>query len=267
MTTPGPAIHVVDPGAALRRTFHDAFTAEHLAEPLVSYDFDRPAEAVAMMMAARDFDVAGVRFGGVVGGWVLRSELDAGGQLDDHVHDLDADQVIGAGLSFGELVPRLADEEFLFVSALGAVGGIVTRADLQKAPLRMWMFGVLTLLEFQLAREITTRFPDGSWCELLSAARVERAEALQAERRRRNEHLELVDCLSFGDKGWVLSKVPEVLDRLEIPSRRVARQRIKELEELRNRLAHGHDVATGDLPVMARLATRLEFLLQAATEG
>ena len=92
------------------------------------------------------------------------------------------------------------------------------------------------------------------------------ARRLQTERRRRNELLDLVDCLSFGDKGWILSKVPEVLERVEIPSRRVARERIKELEQLRNRLAHGHDVVSADLPVMARLALRLERTLAAEVE-
>jgi len=257
---------VIDPGAALRRTFRDAFTAENVAEPLVSYDFDRRSDAVSMLMAARDFDVAGVRFGGVVGGWVRRSEL-VGGQLDDHVRDITADQVVSARLPLAELVPRLADRQFLFVSALGAVGGIVTQADLQKAPMRMWLFGVLTLVETLLGRTIRVRFGADGWRELLSEARLERAEALQAERRRRNEHLDLVDCLSFGDKGWILSKVPEVLEQLEIPSRRVARERIKGLEQLRNRLAHGHDVVAADLPVMARLAMRLEMLLEAAVEA
>lgn len=253
---------VVDSGAGLRRTFRDAFTAENLVEPLVSYDFDRSADAIAMLMAARDFDVAGVRFAGVVGGWVRRAELD-GGQLDDHAHDLTPADVVDARTPLSDLVPRLADREFVFVAALGAVSGIVTTADLQKPPLRMWLFGVLTLIEAQLARRIRDRFPDDTWRDTLSAARVARAEGLQAERRRRNEHLELIDCLSFGDKGWILSKVPEVLEQLEIPSRRVARERIKELEQLRNRLAHGHDVVACDLPVMARLATRLERLLEA----
>ncbi len=257
---------VVDPGAALRRTFQDAFSAEHLAEPLVSYDFDQTADAVSALMSARDFDVAGVRFGGVVGGWVRRAELD-GGHLDDHVHDLDRELVVSARLPLAELVPRLADREFLFVSVFGAVGGIVTTADLQKAPVRMWLFGVLTLLETQLEREVRTRFPGGGWRELLSVARFDRAQRLQLERERRNERLDLIDCLSFGDKGWILSKVPEVLDQLEIPSRRVARERVKQLEQLRNRLAHGHDVVAQDLPVMARLATRLERLLDAAVQS
>ncbi len=257
---------VVDAGAALRRTFRDAFGAEHVAEPLVSYDFDQSAQAVAALMLARDFDVAGVRFGGVVGGWVRRSEL-VDGHLDDHVHDLDSDLVVSARLPLAELVPRLADREFLFVSVFGAVGGIVTTADLQKAPVRMWLFGVLTLIESQLEREVRTRFPDGSWRDLLSTARVERAQQLQLERERRNERLDLIDCLSFGDKAWVLSKVPEVLEQLEIPSRRAARERVKELEQLRNRLAHGHDVVAQDLPVMARLATRLERLLEAEVKA
>jgi len=263
LTDTDPAGLVVDPGAGLRRTFHDAFMVEHLAEPLVSYDFDQPAATVAMLMEARDFDVAGVRFGGMVGGWVARAELDDG-RVDDTVHDLRADEIVSARLPLGELVPRLVDREFVLVSALGAVGGIVTRSDLQKAPLRMWLFGILTLLESQFAREIRARFPGDDWRAMLSETRIARAEELQAERRRRNEHLELVDCLSFGDKGWILSKVPEVLERLKIPSRSEARKRIKDLEQLRNRLAHGHEVVTADLPVLGRLAARLELFLEAA---
>jgi hypothetical protein len=259
-----PVIPVVHLGSALHRTFHDAFSAEHVAEPLVSYDFDQPSSAVASLMTARDFDVAGVRFAGVICGWVHRSELDSG-LLQDHVHEISPDEVVSDRSPFCELVPRLADREFVLVSALGAIGGIVTRADLQKAPVRMWLFGVLTLIEAQLGNEIRQRFADGGWREMLSPSRIRNAEELQAERRRRKEDLELIDCLNLGDKGWILSKVPEILAQLEIPSRRAARERIKELEQLRNRLAHGHEMATVDLPVMARLATRLEMLLESAT--
>jgi len=251
----------VDPFDSLRRLFQHGFTVEDLAEPLVSYDFDQPAAAVRRLMAFRDFDVAGIRAGGVVGAWVRGAEL-VDGTCADHMHAIQVEDVVPARMPLAELLPHLETREFALVSAFGAVAGIVTRADLQKPAVRMWVFGLLTLLEQATMAGIRRRFPRDSWRGLLSASRVARAEALQAERLRRYEALELVDCLSFGDKAWVLFKDPDMLERMGFASRSAARERMKEFEALRNRLAHAHQLRADDLTVMARLARQLDRMAE-----
>lgn len=245
----------------LQRTFREGFTAEDVAEALVSYDFDQPAAAIQALMQARNFDVAGVRFAGVVAGWVERSAL-GGGACQDHAHDIEAEVVIDARAPLAEVLDRLDERPFLLVTAFDAVGGIVTRADLQKAPVRMWLFGIITLIETTLSRWLEPVFGADGWREHLSPSRLARAEELHAERRRRNESLDLEDCLSFADKLWILSKSPRFLEVAGYPSRRVARERMKDLEQLRNRLAHAQELSAEQLVVAGRLARHLERLLE-----
>ena len=55
---------------------------------------------------------------------------------------------------------KLKDASFLFVNMLGRVGGIVTHADLQKPPVRMWLFGLVTLVEMRFAELIERHCPE-----------------------------------------------------------------------------------------------------------
>jgi len=247
--------------APLREFFRHGVTAQDVAEGLVSYDFDQPAAAVRSLMDARDFDLAGVRVNGVVTGVVRREDL-VGGTCFDHLVELDEGLVVDARAPIPEVIVRLGASPFVLVRAFGAVAGIVTRADLQKAPVRMWVFGLVTLVEDVLGRTLRRRYPGEAWRDRLSEGRLQRAEALQAERRRRNESLDLVDCLSFGDKWWVLSRDEEVRLSVGWESRAVARERMKELAALRDRLAHAQDVTTASLATVVRLAANLDRLLE-----
>jgi hypothetical protein len=261
----------VDPGAVvdsrhgtpLRELFRHGVTAQDVAEGLVSYDFDQPAAAVRTLMEASDFDLAGVRVTGVVTGVVRREDL-VEGTCFDHLLDLDRGLVVDARTPIAEVIVRLGSSSFVLVRAFGSVAGIVTRADLQKAPVRMWLFGLVTLVEDVLGRALRRRHPGESWRDLLSEGRLQRAEALQAERQRRNESLELSECLSFGDKWWILSKDEEVWRAAGFRSRAVARERMKELAALRDRLAHAQDVTTSSLATVVRLAANVDRLLDVA---
>jgi hypothetical protein len=74
---------------------------------------------------------------------------------------------------------------------MGHVSGIITKGDLQKAPLRMWLFGLLSLIEMQLLRLIRTTYPDDTWTQLLSYGRLGKAQQFLEDRQRRNEAIDL----------------------------------------------------------------------------
>ncbi|WP_144057787.1 hypothetical protein [Novipirellula maiorica] len=45
-----------------------------------------------------------------------------------------------------EIVAQLNTQPFVLVSTLGQPVGVITRGDLEKPPMRMWLFGMITLL-------------------------------------------------------------------------------------------------------------------------
>src|SRR5207249_2246468 len=125
--------------------------------------------------------------------------------------------------------------------------------DLQKAPVRLWLYGLISLIEMQMLRLIRNRFDDGLWFGRLPLLRIEAAKELFAERRRRNEEANLSDCLQFCDKAAILLKDSELSAAANFPSRRTGQKFFSQLESLRNDLAHANDILTGRWPGLAEL--------------
>jgi hypothetical protein len=154
---------------------------------------------------------------------------------------------------------KLNDARFGFVTVLGNVGGIITHADLQKPPVRMWLFGLVTMIELRFTELIERQLPQDDWKLYVSAARLEKAEALLDERRRRNQALRFFDCLQFSDKGQIVARNEELRNLTVFASRRTAEDAVKKIERLRNNLAHAQDIVTSDWGTIVELC---EFVMR-----
>ncbi len=244
----------------LRRLFEESFSAADIAEPLASFDAAAPAADASMVMTRRRFKVAGIRKDGTICGYVRQEELGQG-TCGDFLCPFGDGEVVPDSAGFCELVTRLNVRPRLFVKLLGQVGGIVTRTDLSKPPVRMWLFGMITIIEMGLTRLIESAYPDGSWRQCLSEGRLEKAEALLAERKRRTQELDLLDCLQFSDRGQIVLRNEELRTRAGFVSRSRGEQTVKELEALRNNLAHSQEIITSDWDVIVKLTENLDKFL------
>jgi hypothetical protein len=237
---------------AVKRVFTEAFTARDVAEPLASFDAGTPCGDVRDFMTGSQFDVVGVRVEGQVVGYVERGSLDHGA-CGQYQRPLDEATVLNDTAPLLTVLMELNRAPFLFVRAFGRVAGIITPADLQKPPVRMWLFGIVTLIEMRCAELIERHCPGNTWKEYLSEARLLKAEALLAERSRRNQALQLFDCLQFSDRGQVVARHEGIRNHTIFRSRRQAEETIKKLEQLRNNLAHAQDILTSDWDTIVQL--------------
>jgi hypothetical protein len=140
---------------------------------------------------------------------------------------------------------------------------VITRRDLQKPPLRMWLFGAITVLDTNLTWAIETLYPDNAWQDRITPGRWEKATALHAERQRRGADCRMVDCLQIKDKADILAREPACLALLGLASRREAERFTRDVEKLRNHLAHAQELESGDLATAARLASFIDSILSA----
>ncbi len=235
------------------RLFVDEFTAWDLAEPLRSFDMEAPAQGIRQDMGRAGKAVAGLRDAGRVVAYVRRADL-TGEYGFEHARGFRPGQVIAGDRPLTDLVHVLTLHEYAFVSALDEVVAVVHREDFNKPVGRMWLFGLVTFVEMDLTRMIREHFQGETWVEKLPPGRVEKARALQAERRRRNQHSDLLSCTQFSDKARVLIERPETRALLDLGSKKRAYRVFKELESLRNHLAHAQDVVIHDWAMIARLA-------------
>jgi hypothetical protein len=236
----------------IKRVFTESFVARDIAEPLASFDAAVPSAEVRAFMQARDYDVIGIRVEGQVVGFV-----EVGGLLEGPCgalrRALDEVPVVEDAAPLLSVLTKLTEAPFAFVMAFGSVAGIITHADLQKPPVRMWLFGILTLIEMRFTNLIQQSCSEEVWKKYLSPARLQKGLALLEERGRRNQSLRLLDCLQFADKGQIIARHEDLRKRTVFPSRNQAEEATKRLEALRNNLAHAQDILTTDWGIIIQL--------------
>ncbi len=231
-----------------------------IAEPLVSFDTDKCAVETLQFMDENNLEVVGVRRDGVVAGYVLQQDLTAG-RCGDHMHCFDKGTVLAETAFYPEVIDCLSRSSHCFISILGSVGAIITQNDIQKPSMRMWLFGMITIVEMFIARTIETKYSQTNWQSELSPERLKKAEDLQSERKRRNQHVSLLDCLQLGDKMKIIIKDPVMRDDFGFESKRAIEKVTKDFEALRNNLAHSQDIITYNWDSIVLIAKRLNKIM------
>ena len=225
----------------LRRLFFEGFSALDLAEPLVSFDLSADACTIRQLLFDKDFDLVGIRRDGLVCGYARRDSLNSG-QCGDHLIPFCNSDLVSETASLVDVVRSLNLNRRCFVTVLNQPAAIITLDDLEKPAMRMFLFGVVAITEMVMTDLLRLKYADGSWQELLSETRLAKAKALHEERARRGQNVDLLDCLQFGDKGWILSYDEEWRKTVGYQSRREMREALKDLEMLRNNLAHAQAI-------------------------
>jgi hypothetical protein len=243
------------------KIFLRGLTVQDIAEPLPSFDFHTPSEKVLTAMRSEQLEIAGVRENGFVTGYFEIHELEEG-PIGNYCHPIGEARILSGHASLSDLVLALNQVPYLFVNFLGEISGIVTRADLQDPPVRMWLFGVITLIEMRFLTLIRRRFPENGWERYLSERRLEKASALQAERQRRKQNPNLLDCLQFSDKAQIIVRDNELREQIGFASRRRGDEVIKDLEKLRNNLAHAQDIVSLDWETIVGISENLETVIR-----
>ena len=244
----------------MERLFKEGFSALDIAEPLLSFDSDVSVESVRSHMATHNATVAGVRSCGVVVGYVAFHDL-RGGTCGSCVRSFRPDETLTDASSLYEVVPILDKPAYCFVSVLGNVSAYITRKDFQKPPARMWLFGLVTIIEMFVTRMVREKYPNDSWRPLMPERLVDKAMMLQTERRRRDEVVDLVDCLQLEDKMQILLNYPQTMAEAGLGSLREGREMMKEIESLRNKLADAMDIANTNWKGIVLIARRLEKIM------
>jgi hypothetical protein len=236
----------------------EAFAARDVLEPLPSFDAATVERLPPVEWPWPGRAIVGVRREGETTGYLLRDDQQAGQPLK--VRGIETHQRVGLDAPLTEVIHVLTRFDRCFVELGGAVVGVAGRGDIGKPVVRMWLFGIIIVTEVHVVALIRARWPDHGWTGLVSAGRLEKARQLQAERARRGLPADLLDCLQFSDKLQVAVQERGFVDALGFASASAAKKVVKDLESLRNNLAHGQDITSHDWPQIARLARRVQQL-------
>jgi hypothetical protein len=246
----------------LRRLFERSITVRDIAEPFASFDDGHSALEVRSFLESNVYDVVGIRRNGMIKAYAVRSELKEG-NLGEFAKAFESETQLSDSAPLLSVFELLRTRQFIFVTILDGIGGIVTRGDLHKAPVRMWIFCLISLAEMQTLRIVRMLYPGEEWKRFVVDARLKKAESLFEARKKLNEETDITDYLQLCDKADILRHAGDELVHLGFKSKNEAKSFFSQVEKLRNSLSHAQDIITNRWPKLADLAISLENFLRA----
>ncbi|MFJ5763655.1 hypothetical protein ACIQAA_32120 [Neobacillus sp. NPDC093182] len=228
---------------SLRSLFEKNITVNSISEVLASCNVSDQAKQIRDQMVSKDYDVIGVEENGWVIGYVLRDDLKEG-TCKEYFRSFSPSDLVSDSTPLLQTLFIFKNTERLFIIEGNRITKVVTLADLQKPPIRMLLFGVISVLEMHLYRIISEYFAEDSWKSHLSTKRIQLAEELFLQRKARNEAIKLSDCLQLCDKRDIVLNEQPLRELLGFESKSKGKDFFKKLEILRNNLAHSQDLNT-----------------------
>lgn len=227
----------------LRSLYEKNITVYSISETMDTCHLHDDAEMIKNIMVSKDYDVMGVEDNGIVIGYVVRNELKEG-ICQQYYRRFSPTELVSDSTPLIVTLFIFKETDRIFILEGNRVTKVVTLADLQKPPIRMLLFGLISLLEMHLYRIIQDYFSDDSWKNHLSTIRISLAEELFALRKSRNEAIQLSDCLQLCDKRDIVLNEGPLRELLGIESKTKGKSFFKKLESLRNNLAHSQSIKT-----------------------
>ena len=227
----------------LRKIFEN-IRARHICEIFQSHPLDTDSKIVKEDIEKKDFDVMGLSKNGIICGYVNRCDL-INGSCKDYKNEFNVSDLTSDSTPIIDCISLLKEKKRIFVLQKNMVNGIITRGDLQKAPVRMLLFGLITLLEMQMQRIINNEFPNDTWKKHLKQNRIDKAENILKLRKQRNEDIGLLDCLQFCDKSNLITKIDKIDKRFNIENVKDYKKILSKIEKLRDKIAHSQDIVLG----------------------
>lgn len=196
-----------------------------------------------------DLDQLPVRDHHVVG--VLeRVAGESTGRVAEVMKPLTDGMLVAADTGILGYIRSSANSPYHLVVRGGGIRGIVTPSDLLKLPVRTVLFTMLTHLESTMATFIQERIPELEWGKILKPARMKKLDDEFLALRQKRLDVNRLLLTEWCDKRDLVSSV------LSKDDRKFFVRDLRELEELRNTVAHASTYETVEL---GRLVTRAHF--------
>lgn len=230
----------------LQGLFIDNITTKFIYEPINCCRLSDNSFEVKRTLERLDFDVMGVidDTENVIG-YVLKEELKHG-RIQEVTHRIELENIISDSAPILELLNILSKKPYSFVIESNKVVGIVTRADINKPIVRIYIFGIISLFELHLNFWINQFHEEDSWSHLISEKRLNEAEKIFENRKGKNEELTLLECIQLCDKRDILQNTDDFTEQFEFSKKKFNRL-LKDVETIRNELAHSQDSIISNL--------------------
>jgi len=230
----------------LQSLFIDKISTKYIYEPIYSCKLTDESLNVKETLQKREFDIVGViNENSQIIGFAKREELTEG-PIENFSSEIEIQNVISDSTPISQLLKILSEKSFAFIIVNDKINGIVTRADVNKPIVRIYLFGIISLFEMHLNFWINEFHENESWKEKLIDKRLDKAKETFNNRKGKNEDLSLLECIQLCDKKNILKSTNEFREEFSFSKNQIERL-LKDIEKIRNELAHSQNSITSNL--------------------
>lgn len=158
----------------------------------------------------------------------------------DQMQLLNEGVLIGADASILDFIGDADTRPFRFIVAGSEISGLVTLSDLQRLPVRVALFAMVTQLELSMSEVIRRNYSDG-WIEYLNDTRRAKIESEITLAIEEGTLVEKLLYTQFCDKVAILRKKWPFASSLSSKSQ--FRSDMNAIQKLRDSLAHANEFA------------------------
>jgi hypothetical protein len=247
----------------VKNLLEDFFTVSHISTSLTSVTKQVEFQTIRGYFQEKNYDVIGYEEDSCIIGYLCKKDFIDDYEIRDKVRKFAVDDIIAVNTPLIDALKLMQNKERLFLINKSKIESIITRADLQKPPIRMLFFGLITLFESEMGNFIKKRYPNNGWGLFLSEGRISKTKDIYQERLAKNTEIDLLDCTQFADKSTIMLQKENLYVMGKNSSKNKAKRWMKNVEELRNDLAHAQSLHTWfEEKNVIRLVTEVEEVLQ-----
>lgn len=175
------------------------------------------------------------------------------------------DQIIFPDSPLTLVVNILTCFDVCYIEVDGKIKMKIIREYFESPIAKTWLAGIIILYEQTITDLLQNLLNIDDWKHNLSPERLEKAEQLIKERKRRGMSAELINCLQFSDKFQILMKNKHIYSKFGFSSTAAVKRVGQELESLRNNIAHGQNVTKDDWAQIVRISERITEIVNFRT--
>ncbi|WP_306353111.1 CBS domain-containing protein [Flavobacterium sp. '19STA2R22 D10 B1'] len=230
----------------LQNIFINNITTKFIYEPLACCKVSDNVIEVKRTLDLRDFDTLGVVDDSEKKiGYIIHQELQ-NGKILQYVRPFETDILISDSTPICDLLDILSEKEYVYVLDKNSIEGIVTRADINKPIVRIYLFGIISLFELHLNYWINKNYIESEWEAILPKKRITTAHEIYTQRKGNNSQLTILECIQICDKKFILMKCITFLKIFQY-SKNKFKDLLENSENIRNELAHSQSSIIANL--------------------
>jgi hypothetical protein len=224
------------------RDLYDCTAAEFATHSVEHLQRDTPPHTAAEWLAENGYDAAPIYSNDDPVGFIHKDDIttdDDGDTLDAYLTPLTIDHMISGDTQFTDVLPALIEKPVYFLGGHNHVTGILTRADLNTAPARIYLFDRITYLEEHLRELILDKKPDWKTTPV-TAAELDDIEARYEDAQTANVALDELHYAQFSTLETIVTNAKACWQACGFSTKGAADTRLHEVTELRNDVAHAN---------------------------